>query len=860
MELSGTQQLKVYGFHDDPTVSRLADHLAAISGVKVTAEAGSVVEVEASTAAVPAIAALTSVQWVEAKGRLAGLNANARWVNDTGVRDLYNATLPGRLTGAGQTAGVADTAINYTTSANGTANSYFSDCRSGGCVKADYEQVTAGPGTDDANLRNIKANHTNHRKVVAFFDIGAAGPNPPDESSHGTHVSGSVAGDTGTRGTWDRADGMAPGARLVSQNIGTPSGGLGGPTDDYELWRQAYRPRNPGSVPTTYTPSDYANYRPNEDARTHNNSYGLTVPIISLGSAEAADRFVWDHEDMFIVSSAGNSGPDAGSVGAPSIARNVVTSAASANGRQPMVSIDSIASFSSHGPGQSGDFGVDLATPGQIVVSAKGGTNDDEHVLQGTSMSGPLLTGLATLVRQYFFDGYAATGAGSTPTSRRASGIAAGARGTARKTNPSAALVRATMVNGAERMRGYYSGLQGSQRALDGQYPSAGQGFGLVNLRNSLYFDDSQGKSQRSTWFQDVYRGDDTAFDVGATGAAAVRNYTVHVAAGSPLNVTLAFTDAPAALGAGSVAVNNLDLQVIAPNGAVYSGNNFNTETNPGAADYADAHRLGVRPGEPRREGPHPHAGRRQLHDPGAGRDRRDGPAGLRARRVRSAQPGRRPRLHTGRGAAAQRGGRPDDQQRGGHAGVVRPGQGHVRHERADHRAGAGQRRRLQRRLRRQLQPRLRRLQAQRGGPDRVRGHAGEQLRGDIGRVRQQAGARHQTRGARHRALGRRHLQPAAESDRPLGRAGHRIEIPEDDRQPCSPRWPTTSRSTRRRTPIRSIRRSSTAPAGAPPPSSTRASSTRARARSARSCSGSRRRSTRRRSRAPRWSSSRPTT
>ena len=69
------------------------------------------------------------------------------------------------------------------------------------------------------------------------------------------------------------------------------------------------------------------------------------------------------------------------------------------------------------------------------------------------------------------------------------------------------------------------------------------------------------------------------AFDVGATGAAAVRNYSVHVAAGSPLNVTLAFTDAPAALGAGSVAVNNLDLQVIAPNGTVYSGNNFNTET-----------------------------------------------------------------------------------------------------------------------------------------------------------------------------------------------------------------------------------------------------------------------------------------
>ena len=91
------------------------------------------------------------------------------------------------------------------------------------------------------------------------------------------------------------------------------------------------------------------------------------------------DQFVWDHEDMVIVVSAGNGGPGASTISTPSIAKNDISSAASANGRQPMVSIDSMAAFSSHGPTVDGRFGPDLATPGQIVVSSKGGTVDDEH-------------------------------------------------------------------------------------------------------------------------------------------------------------------------------------------------------------------------------------------------------------------------------------------------------------------------------------------------------------------------------------------------------------------------------------------------------------------------------------------------
>src|SRR5207247_1656919 len=113
MDVDGPQVYRVYGYRGDPAAPALGSELAAISGVTMVASTPSVVTVRATRAEVPAIVALPAVQWVEIKPLVVPLNANARWVTDTGVRDLYAATAPGRLTGAGQTAGVADTAVNY---------------------------------------------------------------------------------------------------------------------------------------------------------------------------------------------------------------------------------------------------------------------------------------------------------------------------------------------------------------------------------------------------------------------------------------------------------------------------------------------------------------------------------------------------------------------------------------------------------------------------------------------------------------------------------------------------------------------------------------------------------------------------
>jgi hypothetical protein len=573
VDLVGKRTYRVYLF-DDPRSNATVRALAELPGVKIVEDAGAVVAVRATAAQIPAIAALPAVQWIGVKPKVVRHNVNARWVNDTGIRDVYAATDAGRLTGAGQTAAVADTGLNYTYDLNGRAHVGFRDCNADGtgCKTAIYTQVT--PGNSAANVNAVQNNATGHRKMVAYFDIGNTGPNMYDESSHGSHTAGSVDGDQPPYDTYTGSDGLAPAANHVHQNIATASGGLTTPADDYLLWRQAYRPRHPNSVATTSgptgNPGDYVapNYVPLEDARTHNNSYGLIAPIIDDGSAARLDRFVWDHEDMVIVVSAGNAGPDAASIGSPSVAKNELSSGASANGRQPMVSIDSMASFSSHGPTADGRFGVDLATPGQIVVSVKGGSTDAYHVAQGTSMSAPVLTGLATLVRQYFFDGYAQAGG---------DGFAAGAPSPGRSHNPSAALVKAALANGAVRMRGFYTGDDGNLRGLDGQWPSAGQGFGRVSLDNSLYFTNDP----TNNWYTDVYRGDPSAF----TTAGGTRTYTLDVEPGQPLDVTLAWTDSPALPPAGSPAlINNLDLTVTGP-GGTYVGNNMNSRTNPGVAD-----------------------------------------------------------------------------------------------------------------------------------------------------------------------------------------------------------------------------------------------------------------------------------
>jgi hypothetical protein len=231
-----------------------------------------------------------------------------------------------------------------------------------------------------------------------------------------------------------------------------------------------------------------------------------------------------------------------------------------------------MAAFSSRGPTDDGRFKPDLVAPGVGIISTRTDVNQGYeqwgicaipvglrpyYITQGgTSMSNPLTAGAATLVRQYYADGWHAnnstvTNAGPVP---------------AHEFNPSSALVKATLINGAWDMNPGQYGTGGTQEIVPGwdpgiTLPNNVEGYGRVDVERSLFPGSGWTDApSRKLKVHDVTPGL-------PTGQSS--NYTFDVGGnGDPLIVTLVWTDPQAATGAGSKLVNNLDLTVTAPGGA----------------------------------------------------------------------------------------------------------------------------------------------------------------------------------------------------------------------------------------------------------------------------------------------------
>lgn len=197
-----------------------------------------------------------------------------------------------------------------------------------------------------------------------------------DPDGHGTHTAGSILGDGSASG--GDYKGTAPDAELVHQSVMDASGSLGGlPVGLGDLFSQAY----------------------DEGARIHSDSWGASVDGEYTTDSAAADAFVWDHRDMLLVFSAGNSGVDANSDGvvdadstsAPGTAKNVLTVGASENYRPTIEStwassrfranpirddkradeLSGLAAFSSRGPTDDGRIKPDVVAPGTFVISTR---------------------------------------------------------------------------------------------------------------------------------------------------------------------------------------------------------------------------------------------------------------------------------------------------------------------------------------------------------------------------------------------------------------------------------------------------------------------------------------------------------
>ena len=265
-----------------------------------------------------------------------------------------------------------------------------------------------------------------------------------------------------------------------------------------------------------------------DGAHVHSNSWGDDYTTAYTTWCQQIDQFSYDHEDDLVVFAATNL-PD---LRTPENAKNVLAVGASKD--DP----DQEEHWSGGiGPTADGRRKPEVFAPGRWTQSANSFTDCGYASKSGTSMACPAVAGAAVLARQYFMEGYYPTG---VPRAAHA-------------LTPSGALLKAVLVNSAVDM----TGIPG--------YPSDQEGWGRLKLDETLYL---AGQARRLVVVDrrnavGLSTGESRSFELDVVGDATA------------LQVTLVFTEPPAAVNAADPVVNNLDLQVLTPTGDEYRGNVF---------------------------------------------------------------------------------------------------------------------------------------------------------------------------------------------------------------------------------------------------------------------------------------------
>ncbi len=461
---------------------------------------------------VRAAAELDAVSWIEPWREMRIHNNNALGpvqgnIPSAAGRPIFDHG----LTGTGQIVAVADSGADIDMC-------FFNNLNGHSAVTTASETIAPGEGVSFPTNKVI--GYWVQEGADAYDDNQKCGDDSSRTNFHGTHVAGSAVGDnvqnasSPTAAGIDTGDGMAPNAQLLFQDIGNSGGCLIVHDELGLMFKQAF----------------------NGGARLHNNSWGGdTAGDYTILDAEA-DRFLFENEEMAIFTSAGNSGPDAKTVGTPGVSKNVITVGALGSGTST-----TIASFSSRGPVSDGRIKPDLLAPGTSIISASGDAtsgngNCGTRSSSGTSMASPIATGAAALLRQYFTEGFYPTGA----------------RNELDSFEPTGTLLKAMLLNGTLPL------------PADGEFGGQSYGWGRIFLDSNMYF---SGDDRDSRVF-------DLPNSQGIrTGQS--HSYEITVEPGQELRATLVWFDAEATLGAAKALVNNLDLSVSGA-GSIWRGNVLN--------------------------------------------------------------------------------------------------------------------------------------------------------------------------------------------------------------------------------------------------------------------------------------------
>lgn len=445
------------------------------------------------------------------------------------------------LMGEGEVIGIADTGVDLNH-----------------CSFQEYEHVDVPPlsvyvSSESPNVydeRNLK-----RRKIVQYVTYSQSGV--VDETSHGTHVAGTICGDSG--GIIN--DGIVPKAKLAIFDLFASKFDV--PRDLAEVFQWAQV----------------------AGVAIHSNSWGFVRDTSYSSASKDVDDFMFKNPEFLVLFAAGNFGSCSafGTVRGPSTCKNCLSVGASHNSfaSWDKISSDSddrasyildapslfgndahehVSYFSGVGPTVDGRFKPDLVAPGFFLLSSARGSACDQTYKEGTSMSTPVVTGQIAIIRQYLRQGYYPSGFKSTKD-----GFI-----------PSGALLKALAIHSAIPLKGqkittnkYPLKSFGSDMASDcsmnsiqtvdvsKDFPSPFWGRGRMFLGSLLYFAPfSTSRFHLPGWKKsNVHYGDPSI----SHGEKMLFNYCVRGGSKIP-KVTLVWMDPPSQALLEDVLINDLDL------------------------------------------------------------------------------------------------------------------------------------------------------------------------------------------------------------------------------------------------------------------------------------------------------------
>eukprot|EP01060_Flectonema_neradi_P036771 TRINITY_DN7186_c1_g1_i3.p1 TRINITY_DN7186_c1_g1~~TRINITY_DN7186_c1_g1_i3.p1 ORF type:complete len:1309 (+),score=278.31 TRINITY_DN7186_c1_g1_i3:63-3989(+) len=464
--------------------------------------------------AVKALSTLDEVRWIEKSRPFYTQNAIASWTTQGEVVDQHPLWDAG-LDGTGEVVHIGDTGLDYD-------SCFFHD--------------------PDQEVKFYPETNPQHRKVLSYVECQdfEVKDHVDLKGAHGTHVAGTFCGKSITK--HQDHNGGVPEAKLVFGDLKCGVTPMFLPPDLFELYE-------PGRL---------------LGAAISSNSWGSnSAPIIYQGTETETDAFTWDHPYFLPVFAAGNS--KNGGILSPATSKNSITVGAHANSANNIMR-DQVASFSARGPTYDMRPKPDIMAPGKSLSSAAsdGKQNSYQCTLEskeGTSMATPVVAAAATMVRQYFKNGY----------------YPSGSRNPSHSFEPRSTLIKAMLIHSGEHMSSVPSE----------HLPNNDEGFGRMKIYNLL--PDNKHKRVHVV-NEDYVKQDETVvlcytLSKASTGAnTGTKNF----------RATLTYLDPPAAEGSLRALVNDIDLTVQTPSGELLRSNMSRYHTGNNNVERIDAPKFEV--------------------------------------------------------------------------------------------------------------------------------------------------------------------------------------------------------------------------------------------------------------------------